>query len=374
MKVLVTGGAGFIGRHLCSRLLADGHDVTVLDNFLPQVHAPGDEATFRRETCARVIVGDVRRRDDWRAALAGQHAVVHLAAETGTGQSMYEVTRYESTNIGGTALLYDVLVNEPSPTLRRIVLASSRAIYGEGRYRCDVDGFVHPLARCDEDLHAGRFEPRCPACGGSLQMVPTPEDALPRPLSFYGLTKLFQEQMALLYAGVLGLPTWALRFQNVFGPGQSLQNPYTGILAIFAGLARRGQPIQVFEDGAESRDFVYVADAVDAVVGALDPLREGSHAVNVGSGVATSVRTVAETIVRELRSASQVEVSGAYRRGDIRHNVADLAAASRLLGYRPRWNFADGLRSFLAQSGDADAQPAYHRSLQELRERGLMEG
>jgi dTDP-L-rhamnose 4-epimerase len=375
MNILITGGAGFIGRHLCAALSAEGHALTVLDNFSAQVHDASSIEAFRSSFRGRLVQGDVRDRDAWEQSLPGQDAVVHLAAETGTGQSMYEVERYEAVNIRGTALMLDCLVNGRHDSVRKLVVASSRAIYGEGRYRCPAHGVVHPTARDEADMKAGLFEPRCPTCGSFVDMLATVEESPMAPTSFYGLTKQVQEQMVLMYGRVLGISAYALRYQNVYGPGQSLNNPYTGILAIFSNLAREHKPINVFEDGKESRDFVYIDDVVRATAACLAPQRSGVLALNVGSGVSTPVETVARSIIARLGSRSSLAVSGAFRKGDIRHNVADLALATEAIGFQPQVAFADGLASFLdwAQRGSV-GQAAYEASLQELRAKGLMHG
>ncbi len=375
MKILITGGAGFIGQRLCAKLGAEGHQITVLDNFLPQVHGPDAERLFAAWFDGRIIRGDVRDRAAWHEALPQQDAVVHLAAETGTGQSMYEVQRYESVNIAGTALLLDCLVNDPNRSVRKLVVASSRAIYGEGRYRCADHGLVYPLAREESDMKAGRFEPRCTHCRNFVSRETTVEAAPFLPSSFYGLTKQVQEQMVLMYARVLQISGYALRYQNVYGPGQSLNNPYTGILAVFSNLAREHRAIDIFEDGDESRDFVYIDDVVAATAACLDPTRAGIHAINVGSGVATTVAEVARAVVAQLGSSSALRISGAFRHGDIRHNVADLALARETLGYVPRTPFAEGLARFLDWAQASDIKDSgYEKSLQELRAKGLMHG
>jgi len=375
MNILITGGAGFIGRHLYTALATQGHRLTVLDNFSPQVHKPGAELIFAASFDGKVICGDVRDRDVWQEALQQQDAVVHLAAETGTGQSMYEVQRYESVNIAGTALMLDCLINDPKRSVRKLVIASSRAIYGEGRYHCTQHGVVYPTARNESDMKAGQYEPRCTQCDSFVTRETTAEDAPFSPSSFYGLTKQVQEQMVLMYARVLNISGFALRYQNVYGPGQSLNNPYTGILAVFSNLAREHRDINVFEDGEESRDFVYVEDVVTATAACLDPSRSGTYAINIGSGVATTVAQVARAIVAQLGSRSNLQISGAFRQGDIRHNVADLALAQKVLGYAPRIQFKEGLFRFLdwAQTSDI-GRGDYEKSLQELRAKGLMHG
>lgn len=375
MKILITGGAGFIGTHLSRHLLVLGHQLTILDNFLPQVHAGKTDLAADIAPHARLIQGDVADVNAFRTALAGAQCVVHLAAETGTGQSMYEVSRYERTNLAGTALLYDLLAKTPMHEVERVVVASSRSIYGEGAYLCDKDGVVYPTSRCSEDKLAGRYDPLCPKCEGACITVPTPESAPFQPSSFYGLTKQMQEQTVLLFGQVLHIPSFALRYQNVYGPGQSLQNPYTGILAIFSNLARTGRPIHVFEDGLESRDFVYIDDVVQATVACILQNAVGSHSVNVGSGQRTSVFDVAQSVNAFYGGQSTVETTGAFREGDIRHGMADLTHAQSLLGYDPRWKFRDGLMRFLQWADESKPSvDGYEQSLMEMRQRGLLHG
>jgi dTDP-L-rhamnose 4-epimerase len=372
MKVLVTGGAGFIGQHLAKSLLTQGVSVSILDNFNRQVHSGLRQLPSVLADRAKLVVGDVADADTLAVALADADCVVHLAAETGTGQSMYEVARYSQTNLQGTAQLFD-LIGKATRKIDRFVIASSRAIYGEGAYYCSRDGLVYPRSRSSAEKQSGLFDPPCPLCDGSCSPVPTPESAPTQASSFYGLTKLTQEQMALLFGEVLKIPTIALRYQNVFGPGQSLSNPYTGILAIFSNLARVGDPIRIFEDGQESRDFVYVDDVVAATEKAVLGPIEGCHSVNVGSGTRTTVLDVATKINAWFGARSEITVTGAFREGDIRHGIADLSLARKLLHYEPRWSFDAGLAEFLDWSKQVEASVAgYETSLTEMRARGLL--
>jgi dTDP-L-rhamnose 4-epimerase len=372
-NVLISGGAGFIGTEVARSLLSQGHSVTLLDNFSPQVH--GENTALPEDLAPHVhlVRADVRDPDAWAIALPGHDTIVNLAAETGTGQSMYEVSKYEQVNLAGTALLYDHLAKNARFQVKRIVVASSRAIYGEGAYRCDRDGVVYPRSRSTAEKKLGLFNPLCPVCGGKCIHIPTPETAPMEPSSFYGLSKQMQEQMTLLFARVLGIPSFALRYQNVYGPGQSLRNPYTGILAIFTNQTRLGAELSVFEDGFESRDFVFIDDVVRATVACIDRADDVSGAINVGSGECTSILEVAHQINEHFGGRSQVKVTGAFRDGDIRHGLADLTQARALLGYVPQWSFRDGLRRFLAwaDQGKANSE-GYERSLTELRERGLL--
>jgi dTDP-L-rhamnose 4-epimerase len=285
---------------------------------------------------------------------------------------MYEVTRYERVNIGGTANLLQAISTERSGRLQKLVVASSRAVYGEGCYLSPSGAIVFPLSRTVEDMRAGQFEPRDPATGELCTFLPTREDAKLHPTSFYGLTKQVQEQMCLMWGRTLGFSAVALRYQNVYGPGQSLKNPYTGILAIFSNQARAGKPIYIFEDGCESRDFVYIADVVQATTTAV--LKAGLHneALNVGSGVSTTVSEVVNEIVTYFASRSEVSITGAFRQGDIRHCVADLERAGAVLGYSPQWSFHDGVREFLSWAATNNPTPdGYAASLKEMKECGL---
>lgn len=375
MKVLITGGAGFIGLHLSRQLLKENISVAILDNFLPQIH--GVHASLPPDLAAHVqlIHGDVADAAAVSRSLDGVDAVVHLAAETGTGQSMYEIARYARTNVEGTAQLFESIVKSGRP-LQRFVIASSRAIYGEGAYLCERDGLVYPSPRSAAEKSRGLFDPLCPACDGACTTTGTPEAAPMQPSSFYGLTKQTQEQTALLFGAALGIPTVALRYQNVYGPGQSLRNPYTGILAIFSNLAREGRGIQVFEDGQESRDFVFIDDVIAATTAALLRPLTGCHSINVGSQERTTVLEIAQHIKAYFGSSSSIEVTGAFREGDIRHGSANIAQARALLGYAPQWKFEDGLRRFLqwAEASEPQAQGAYEQSLSEMRSRGLLRG
>jgi dTDP-L-rhamnose 4-epimerase len=375
MNVLITGGAGFIGTHLAQRLVREGCSVTILDNFSRQIHGDTRSLAANLADKVQLQVGDIRDDAAVARALKGQEVIVHLAAETGTGQSMYEVLRYEDVNVRGTAVLMHCLVNNLASRVRKLVVASSRAVYGEGKYRCDVDGSVYPKARKVDDMLAGLFEPHCPVCGSTCEMVPTTEDSPLQPSSFYGLTKQMQEQMILLFAKALNLRGVALRYQNVYGPGQSLKNPYTGILAVFANQARLNQPLNIFEDGLESRDFVYIEDVVEATWRCIVAENISVETVNVGSGARVTVRDLADEIVGFFGSRSPIAISGAFRQGDIRHNLADLQTARLTIGYEPKWEFRRGIRHFLEWAVSQElTSDQYEFSLREMRQRGLLHG
>lgn len=374
MKVLITGGAGFIGQRLAKMLLGQGADVCILDNFNHQVHSY-DELPENLKARVQLIKADIRDREALKLALDSADKVVHFAAETGTGQSMYEIERYFSVNVQGTANLLDLLQNDTAGSkVNSIIVASSRAIYGEGAYRCKEHDTVYPDQRKQQSLLDGQFDPICPHCHGSITLLPTPEDAPFKPMSVYGLTKQVQEQALLMFAQTKGINGFGLRYQNVYGPGQSLKNPYTGILAVFSNLARQNQAIEIYEDGVESRDFVYIDDIVDATLQCINFSGHFVGALNVGSGHATSVLKVAEEIKEFFNSKSIITVSGAFRMGDIRHNMADLHLVNTVLGFEPKVNFKEGLNRFLSwavQQPEED-KSAYARSANELVAKGLM--
>jgi len=372
--ILITGGAGFIGSHLALCLLNSGHNVRILDNLSPQIHGADPENSplaLPLKNRVDFIRGCVTSSRDMLRALDGIDTVVHLAAETGTGQSMYAIRHYSDVNIGGTALLLDLIANEPLP-VKKIVVASSRAVYGEGKYRCQIDGCIYPTSRHAVDMEKGNFEIHCPKCGVPAELVPTDEAFPACPVSVYGVTKLAQEQMVLTVGRALGISAIALRYQNVYGPGQSLSNPYTGILSIFSSRIRNGAPINVFEDGKESRDFVYIDDVVRATAAAVEFSHPMVDVFNVGSGVSTDVLTVVTTLKRLLAIDVPVKVSGQFRVGDIRHSFADLTKTTAIFDWKPMVSMQEGFTMFVEWvKGERIQGDRYDESLQELRSKGL---
>jgi dTDP-L-rhamnose 4-epimerase len=381
LKVLITGGAGFIGSYTARALLARGHDVTVFDNFSEQVHTCDRAASFTWRSIERdvqLVEGDVRDRQLLADVAPEFDSILHLAAETGTGQSMYDIAHYCDVNVGGTANLLEALARRRG-RVGRIVVASSRAVYGEGQYRCAVHGAVYPDARSSVDMAAGRFDSACPACGACLEAQATREDSILRPASVYAVTKLSQEQLVLAVGASIGVSATALRYQNVYGPGQSLHNPYTGILSIFSTEMRAGRAIEIFEDGLESRDFVHVEDVARVNVACLEANVAVGVPLNVGTGQATSVREVAETLREAYGSSSSIRVSGRFRVGDIRHNFACVERLRESVKFVPSIQFATGVAGFCSWASDqlhgADLTSSrYSVALRELEERGFMRG
>ncbi|SDM88564.1 dTDP-L-rhamnose 4-epimerase [Daejeonella rubra] len=374
-KVLITGGAGFIGSNVTRKLLEQDYSVTILDNFHPQIHGGKRELAADIKDRVKLIIGDVTDKAAFYDALKGQQAVIHYAAETGTGQSMYDVSGYTLVNIQATSMLCDYIING-SHELDTVIVASSRSIYGEGKYNSPEFGDIYPEARTRDTVNKS-FEVVCPISGlDNLEIRATDESSKIHPSSFYGITKQVQEQMIILATSLKKINGFALRYQNVYGPGQSLKNPYTGILSIFSRIALKNEKINVFEDGLESRDFVYIDDVVNATVKCLSPQLSGQHILNVGSGIPTSVLSVAKEIISYLGSKSEIEISGAFREGDIRHNFADLTLLNKVLDFKPEWLFRDGLHRFLdwvvAQTDIPATMDDYRKSLRELKSRGLL--
>ena len=375
MKVLITGGAGFIGSNIALKLIKKGYDVVVLDSLSEQIHGakPEETSPLYRSIKDKVefIRGSVAIRADWERALKDVDYVIHLAAETGTGQSMYEIEKYVGSNIGGTALLLDILANQPHH-VKRVVVAESRAIYGEGKYICPKCGEVYPLARKDEDMAKGDFECKCPKCGSEVQLVATTEDSKIHPTSVYGITKQVQGQLVHLVCQNIGVESVSFRYQNVYGPGQSLSNPYTGILSIFSTRIKNGNGINIFEDGKETRDFVYIDDVADATILGLEVPEANGHVFNIGTGVATDVLMVSRTLCDKYGVQVPIKVSGNYRLGDIRHNYADISLARKILGFEPKWTFEKGIEQFTKWVNEQEVQEDnYEASIAEVKAKGL---
>jgi len=373
-NILITGGAGFIGSNLALKLEGSGYNVTVLDNLTTQIHGNKPFLSplyISIKDKVNFIYGDVTIREDWEKAIREQDAVIHLAAETGTGQSMYAIEAYTKTNVIGTALLWDVISNKNFP-IRRVIMASSRAIYGEGKYLCQKHGIVYPLPREDENMKKGDFNVKCPVCGGNTHVIATTEDSLIHPTSIYGFTKHAQEELCLIAGKAMNIPVVALRYQNVFGPGQSLSNPYTGILSIFSTRIKNGNEINVFEDGYESRDFVYIDDVIDATILAMTSDNANYQAINVGTGVPTSVMKVAQTLKKLYQSSVLIKITGNYRIGDIRDNFADISKLKNHLGFIPSTSFSEGISKFVEWVNMQDIkEDMYETSIREMKEKGL---
>ena len=379
-KVLITGGAGFIGNAIVDRIHEE-YEIVVLDCFSPQIHGESFEDSFLYQNIkgkCEIIRGDVRNSEDMLRALEGVEYVIHLAAETGTGQSMYELNKYTSVNILGTSNLLETILKN-NLGVKKIILSSSRSVYGEGMYLCPEHGTVVPDSRVVEDMVKKDFEAKCPVCGSNVELVSTTADCELKPISYYAYTKMAQERMLEIMCPSLGIDYTIFRYQNVFGPGQSLNNPYTGILSIFSKLLLNDRDINIFEDGLESRDFVHVKDVAAFTADALSNRKTDKKYLNVGSGENISVMQVAETLRSMYGSKSSIAVSGDFRIGDIRHNKADMEDTIACCGFTPEYSFEMGMKEFsdwvIAEDAKKkiETDDAFEKSLKELEAAGMIQ-
>lgn len=375
-NILITGGAGFIGSNLALSLLKKGYNITVLDNLSPQIHGedPSETSPLYKSIKDKVnfISGTVTSRTDWQNAIKNQDIIVHYAAETGTGQSMYEIQKYVDVNVNGTAIMLDLLANEPHQ-VKKIVVASSRSIYGEGKYKSAEKGIVYPKHRTSSDMDKGDFEVKYADDKESPELMATDEESKIHPSSVYGITKQNQEQMIMTVCPTLGISPVAFRYQNVYGPGQSLKNPYTGILSIFSTQIKNGNGINIFEDGKETRDFVFIEDVVNATILGIENKAADGEIFNVGTGVPTDVITVATTLVSNYGVEVPITVTGNYRLGDIRHNFADMTKIEQKLGFKPAYSFEQGIKEFTDWvNGQSVENDNYAQSIHEMKSRGLL--
>ena len=373
-NILITGGAGFIGSNLALKLISKNYTVTVLDNLSPQIHGENakETSTLYRSIKGKVnfIAGTVTSKQDWESAIKGQDVIVHYAAETGTGQSMYEIQKYVDVNVNGTAIMLDLLANTEHH-VKKVVIASSRSIYGEGKYRSKELGFVYPKHRTADYMDKGDFEVKYEN-SSNLELVATDEESKIHPSSVYGITKQNQEQMIMTVCPTLGIAPVAFRYQNVYGPGQSLKNPYTGILSIFSTQIKNGNGINIFEDGKETRDFVFIDDVVEATILGIEKDEANGEVFNVGTGIPTDVITVANGLINNYGITVPVTITGNYRLGDIRHNYADLKKIKAKLGFEPKFSFEKGLKKFTNWVDTQQVeQDNYQKSIAEMKAKGL---
>ena len=365
-RVLITGGAGFIGSHLADELLEHGYSVRALDNLVDQVHEDGGRPGYLADD-VELLVGDARDREELGEALRGVDCVVHLAARVGVGQSMYEIAEYCSANTSATGVLLETLLDHP---IEKLVVASSMSVYGEGLYQDAAGNPVVPHERTRDVLESGRWDPRA-SDGEALTPVPTPETKPPALSSVYALTKYDQERLCLIFGAAYGVPTVALRFFNVYGPRQALSNPYTGVLAIFASRLLNDRRPLVYEDGAQRRDFVSVKDIARACRLALERDGANGQVINVGSGRSVSVTEIADKLATQLGKTIEPELTGKARVGDIRHCFADVTRARELLGFEAQVDLEDGMHELAAWLEDQVAVDRIDAASNELAARGL---
>ncbi len=370
-RVLVTGGAGFVGSHLVDALITRGDSVRVLDTFEPQVHGQDGGLPAYWNPGAELVRGSVTDPQTVAGALDGIDVVLHHAALVGVGQSMYDIARYCQVNTGGAGVLLEAIVRRRG-RLRKVIVASSMSVYGEGAYRTPAGEMRAPRLRTRDRLERAEWEMRDPTTGAGLAPMPTPESKPLQPTSVYAVTKRDHEELFLTVGYAYRIPTVALRYFNIYGERQALSNPYTGVAAIFSARVLNGQPPVIFEDGEQSRDFVHVSDVVQANLLALKTDRADYQAINVGTGRPTTVRQVADAILGALDARGLVPtVLGKFREGDIRHCYADITLARTLLGYEPRIAFADGMRQLVEWVRGQRAVDRFDDAHQQLVTRGL---
>jgi len=341
-RVLITGGAGFIGSHLVDALLKKGYLVRVYDNLEPQVHGESHKIPDYLNKEAELIVGDIRDRDKLKKAIHNIDIVFHFAAAVGVAQSMYEIAKYTDSNTMGGAILLDIIANEKHK-IRKLIVASSMSVYGEGAYKCNNCGKVYPKIRSLEQFERNDWGMKCPNCNADVRPVPTSEDKPLFPTSIYAVSKRDHEEMFLIVGKAYQIPTIALRFFNVYGPRQALSNPYTGVAAIFSSRIINNNPPIIFEDGNQARDFIHVSDIVQACILAIKKSEGDYQVFNVGTGRKLSVLDVANVLMDKLSFKGEPQIVNRFREGDIRHCYADISLIKKVLGYEPKVKFEDGI-------------------------------
>ncbi|MEW5766333.1 MAG: NAD-dependent epimerase/dehydratase family protein [bacterium] len=370
-KILVTGGAGFIGSHLVDALIGTGHQVRIFDNLDPQVHGPEQKLPEYLNPEAEFIRGDVRDRRALLQAIEGCEIIFHEAAAVGVGQSMYEIQHYMEANTLGTAILWDILVNE-SNSVRKVLIASSMSNYGEGEYQCDRCGVVYPKLRTKDQLKKKAWEMQCPECEGVVEAIPTTEAKPLYPTSVYAISKKDQEELSLILGRAYNIPTVALRYFNVYGPRQALSNPYTGVAAIFSSRILNGHPPVIFEDGLQSRDFIHVSDIVAANLLAMEAEKANFEILNVGTGRRLTVLDMANILLKDLnRTDLRPEITSKFREGDIRHCYADITKIQGL-GFEPKVPFEEGVADLTRWVKNQTAVDIFEHARSELNKKGLV--
>ncbi|MEM5855440.1 MAG: GDP-mannose 4,6-dehydratase [Candidatus Aenigmatarchaeota archaeon] len=355
MKILVTGGAGFIGSYTVDLLIERGYDVKIIDNLEPQVHGNKKPSYINQK--AEFVNGDITKSGTWKKCLKGVDAIIHLAALVSVGQSMYQPIRFIKVNTLGTARLYETLLKSENmrKNIKKIIVASSKSIYGEGAYECKTDGIVYPSLRPKEQLENKDWEVHCPICGEYVKPVGITEEKPPQNLSVYALSKFDTERLALMFGNVFQIPTIALRYFNVYGPRQSLNNPYTGVAAIFMSRIKNKNPPIIYEDGNQLRDFIYVTDIAKANLMALEEEKFLVDVFNVGTGKPTSVLKIAEILIELYDSRLEPQITEEFRFGDNRHDFADISKIEKTLGWKPSIDLKDGLEKLVEWSKEEEA-------------------
>lgn len=371
MRVLVTGGAGFIGSHVVDRLLDEKHEVVVLDSLDAQVHGPSATRPPYLRSEAELVIGDVRDRAVVERWTSGVDAVFHLAAAVGLAQSMYEIERFTDVNVRGTAIVLESALKHKN-RIKKILVASSMSLYGEGSIACRSCGTSDPPLRPDAQLQSGDFAVHCPTCDTVAEPAPTREDARLVPTTVYAVTKRDQEELVHCIGRAYGIPTVALRLFNVYGPRQALSNPYTGVAAIFSSRLLTGNQPLVFEDGEQTRDFTHVSDVAEAFVRSLEAPHASGVTMNVGAGRPHTLSRLGDLLAAEIGVAWKPTITRQFRAGDIRHCTADTTRMETVLGFRPRVRFEDGVKDLVKWVRSQRPVDNVDRAMSELAERGLV--
>jgi dTDP-L-rhamnose 4-epimerase len=370
MKILVTGGAGFIGSHLVDKLINEGHEVVVLDNLDPQTH-PGGRLPSYLNKKANFIKGDIRSREAIYTALRSVDIVYFLAAAVGISQSMYQVKKYIDINIGGSANLWDVLINNRNQ-VKKVIIPGSATSYGECSYNCKECGEVFPPIREERDVKQGKWEPACPKCGADITPIGIRENKPMDCRFIYALNKKWNEELFFSLGKIYNIPVTVLRFFNIYGPRQSLSNPYTGAIAVFSSRIKENKPPIVIEDGNETRDFVYVSDVVRALTMSMESPKSDFEVFNVGSGKSTTIKYLAEVLIALYKKDLKPEINGVFRKGDVRHSLADISKIKKVLGWEPKIVLTEGLGKVVEWGSGQPSKDLYEKSLKELAHKKLI--
>lgn len=368
-KILVTGGAGFIGSHLVDKLVSQGFTVRILDNLTKQVHQNKVPEYLNKK--AEFLKGDVTNPKDLEKALEGIDALYHEAAVVGVGQSMYEIEKYVLNNILGTARLLEFLINHKH-RVKRLIIASSMSAYGEGLYKCKTCGLVRPTLRSNKQMSKKDWELHCPNCNKTLVSTEIPETESFKCNSIYAVTKQSQEDMMMIFGKAYGIPTTALRYFNVYGPRQSLSNPYTGVAAIFLSRLKNNKAPIIYEDGLQTRDFISVYDIADVNVACLENEKAFGKVFNLGTGNPVTIKIVAKILADLLNKEVEPEITERFRSGDVRHCIADISLVKKTLGWQPKWNFVDGMQDLIEWGEKVKAKDLFDQASKELISKGLL--
>ncbi len=367
-KILITGGAGFIGSHIVDKLVGMDYDVRIFDNLESQVHLSEPEYLSDQ---IDFVHGDMRNIEDLKIALQDIEIIFHEAAMVGVGQSMYQIEKYIDVNTLGTARMLDYLINKEH-SVKKMIIASSMSIYGEGVYICEDHGLVYPSLRNENQMKKKQWGVMCPICGKWVNPLPTPESKPLQPTSIYAISKKDQEEMCLIIGKTYGIPTVALRYFNTYGPRQALSNPYTGVCAIFSSRILNEKAPVIFEDGGQLRDFISVHDVVQANILAMRKSSANHQVFNVGTGIPVSIAEIAQTLALLHGKKIIPKISENYRAGDIRHCYADISKIQSRLGFKPSISFIEGMKELVHWSKYQPARDNLLKANEELQEKGLI--